>query len=242
MKPNTRHPAQREALEARARTLREQGLGMAEIAAEVGVPASTLYQWAARGRWRLCDLAADAAAVVVPGGPEALANTPAGDAQDTAPDAPSPPPEEAARFLMAQASRYGVAGQTARAAATARLARQFLDLSVREAEAAALKAQADQASRRQLPPELVGVPLDAHCFPLEFPPGWTLKRARAEGRDDLVPVEVLREDLIQRLALREPARPQLHAPPASAESQPGPDPQAQTPRRRQAPHVGIRRL
>ena len=242
MKPNTRHPAQREALEVRARALREQGVGMAEIAAEVGVPASTLYQWAARGRWRLCDLAADAGAVVVPAGPQALANTPAGDTQDTAPDAPSLPAHEAARFLMAQASRYGVAGQTARAAATARLARQFLDLSVREAEAAALKAQADQASRRQLPSELVGVPLDAHCFPLEFPPGWTLKRARAEGRDDLVPVEVLREEVRQMLFPGDPAGPQLHAPPASAGSQPGPDPQAQTPRRREAPHVGIRRL
>ena len=113
---------------------------------------------------------------------------------------------------------------------------------MREAEAAAQQAQADQASRRQLPSELVGAPLDAHCFPLEFPPGWTLKRARAEGRDDLIPIEVLREDLRQRFCGSEPARPQDYAPPASAESEPGPDPQAQTPRRRQAPHVGIRRL
>ena len=44
------------ALEARARALRLDGASMAEIERATGVPASTLYQWSARGGWRLCDL------------------------------------------------------------------------------------------------------------------------------------------------------------------------------------------
>ncbi len=221
-------------------------MGTAEIAAEVGVPASTLYQWAARGRWRQCDLAEAAVeGTAAPGRFEVRAEAQTGAA---APDLPSLPPNEAARYLMAQASRYGVGGQIAKAAATARLARQFLDLSVREAEAAALKAQADQKSRRQLPPELVGVPLDAHCFPLEFSPGWTLKRAEAEGRDDLIPIEVLREDLRQRLFGRDDATSEQDGVPTpspepapDAAPDPAPEPQP-TLRRREGPHVSIRRL
>lgn len=219
--------------------MREQGVGTAEIAAEVGVPASTLYQWAARGHWRQCDLAE--AAVVVPAAPGRAEAGRAAEAEDIAGGLPSLPPDEAARYLMAQASRYGVGGQIVKAAATARLARQFLDLSVREAEAAALKAQADQKSRRQLPSELVGVPLDAHCFPLEFPPGWTLKRARAEGRDELIPIEVLREDLRQRYCCDEPAEPQTYIPSAEPEPDPAPEPQPNY-RRREGPHPSIRRL
>ncbi len=46
----------RAALEARARALRRDGASMAEIERETGVPAPTLHQWAARGKWRLCDL------------------------------------------------------------------------------------------------------------------------------------------------------------------------------------------
>lgn len=218
---------------------------MAEVSRALSVPTSTLYQWAARGQWRQADLA-EAAVVgqAAPGRFEAGAEADT-DAQTgaAAPDVPNLPPDEAARYLMARASRYGVGGQIAKAAATARLARQFLDLSVRAAEAEALKAQADLKSRRQLPPELVGMPLDAHCFPLEFPPGWTLKRARAEGRNDLIPIEVLREDLRHRFCHDEPAEPQTGIPSPEPEPNPDPAPEPQPPfRRRERPHVSIRRL
>jgi len=52
-----RTPAVRQALERRARALREAGRAMADVERETGVPVSTLYQWAARGGWRACDLA-----------------------------------------------------------------------------------------------------------------------------------------------------------------------------------------
>ena len=56
MAGQVRTQAARRALEARARALRAGGAAMAEIEAETGVPVSTLYQWAARGKWRLGDL------------------------------------------------------------------------------------------------------------------------------------------------------------------------------------------
>jgi hypothetical protein len=51
----------RERLEREARALRVAGHSMPEVARRVDVPASTLYQWAAAGRWRGCDLAEAAA-------------------------------------------------------------------------------------------------------------------------------------------------------------------------------------
>lgn len=41
--------------------MRVEGIPMPEVALRVGVPASTLNQWAAAGRWRACDLAEAAA-------------------------------------------------------------------------------------------------------------------------------------------------------------------------------------
>jgi len=55
-----RTPKQRAALERQAKALRAQGAAMAEIERATGVPVSTLYQWAARGGWRGCDLAREA--------------------------------------------------------------------------------------------------------------------------------------------------------------------------------------
>jgi hypothetical protein len=51
----------RERLEREARALRVAGHSMPEVARRVDVPASTLYQWAAAGGWRGCDLAEAAA-------------------------------------------------------------------------------------------------------------------------------------------------------------------------------------
>jgi hypothetical protein len=51
-----RTPEQRAELERQAKALRAQGASMAEIERATGVPVPTLYQWAARGGWRACDL------------------------------------------------------------------------------------------------------------------------------------------------------------------------------------------
>ena len=55
-----RTPEQRAELERQAKALRAQGAAMAEIERATGVPVPTLYQWAARGGWRACDLAREA--------------------------------------------------------------------------------------------------------------------------------------------------------------------------------------
>jgi transposase-like protein len=44
-------------IEREARTLRERGHTMIEISQTLGVPASTLYRWAAENSWRGRDLA-----------------------------------------------------------------------------------------------------------------------------------------------------------------------------------------
>tara|TARA_R110000868_G_scaffold101630_5_gene279781 strand:- start:67542 stop:68195 length:654 start_codon:yes stop_codon:yes gene_type:complete len=164
---------------------------MAEISAEVGVPASTLYQWAARGKWRLGDLAADQGLAL-----PASAATSGTEVEDWM---PALPVTETAGLLMEQASRHGLAGQLPRAAAAARLAKQLLELAVQEAEARIAQAAADRKTRRQLPPELVGIPLNRDCSPQHFPPGWDLERALAGKRQELIPLEVLREHLAERL-------------------------------------------
>ncbi len=55
-----RTPEQRAELERQAKALRLAGASMAEIERATGVPVPTLYQWAARGGWRACDLAREA--------------------------------------------------------------------------------------------------------------------------------------------------------------------------------------
>ena len=189
-----RNPDEREALQARARALREQGLTLAQVSDEIGVSETTLNRWARRGGWRLTDIAGTA--------PGADGAVPDADIPDDIPDLPA---EEAGSVLVSRASRYALAGQMARSAVAARLARQLIELSLRQAEVAALKAKADLSSRRRLPPELVGVPLDANCSPLEFPEGWDMARAQRDGRMDLVPIERLRDDLRERLILNPPA-------------------------------------
>ena len=201
-----RDPDERAALQAQARALREQGLTLAQVSDEIGVSETTLNRWARHGGWRLTDIAG-----AVPGGDGAA---PDADIPD---DIPELPAEEAGSVLVSRASRYALAGQMARSAVAAKLARQLIELSLRQAEVAALKAKADLSSRRRLPPELVGVPLDANCSPLEFPEGWDLARARRDDRMDLVPIECLREDLRERLVLRDPAKPQVYRPPAGRE-------------------------
>lgn len=44
-------------INAEARAMREAGRPMLEIARAVGVPASTLYRWAAENDWRGVDIA-----------------------------------------------------------------------------------------------------------------------------------------------------------------------------------------
>ena len=189
-----RDEVERARLQARARALREQGLTMAQVSDETGVSETTLNRWARRGSWRLSDMAGKAPGVAAV---SLDANIPD--------DIPDLPPEEAASVLVARASRYALAGQMARSAVAARLARQLIELSLRQAEVAALKATADLASRRRLPAELVGLPLDEDCRPLEFPEGWDMARAEKEGRMDLVPIERLRDDLRERLIVNPPA-------------------------------------
>ncbi|MEQ8406343.1 MAG: hypothetical protein RKE49_14700 [Oceanicaulis sp.] len=75
-----RHPEFRAELEARAKALREGGASMSEVERETGVPASTLYQWAARGGWRACDLAQEAVRAAM-------------EDQHPAQDAPDPNPD-----------------------------------------------------------------------------------------------------------------------------------------------------
>jgi len=167
---------------------------MAQVSDEIGVAETTLNRWARRGGWRLADMASKAPGVAAV---SRDANIPD--------DIPDLPPEEAASVLVARASRYALAGQMARSAAAAKLAQQLIELSLRQAEAAALKAKADLSSRRRLPAELVGLPLDENCLPLEFPEGWNMARAHKEGRMDLVPIERLRDDLRERLIVNPPA-------------------------------------
>lgn len=207
-----RDPDEREALQARARALREQGLTLAQVSDAIGVSETTLNRWARCGGWRLTDMAGTA--------PGADGAAPDADIPDDIPDLPA---EEAGAVLVSRASRYALAGQMARSAVAAKLGRQLIELSLRQAEVAALKAKADLSSRRRLPPELVGVPLDANCRPLEFPEGWDMARAERDGRMDLVPIERLRDDLRQRLILRQPASPQVYRPQASREGGRGGD-------------------
>ena len=63
----------RAGLEARAKAMRREGASMAEIERETGVPAPTLHQWAARGKWRLCDLEGESFLSSGPSGPSVLA-------------------------------------------------------------------------------------------------------------------------------------------------------------------------
>jgi hypothetical protein len=67
-----RTPEQRAELERQAKALRAQGASMAEIERATGVPVPTLYQWAARGGWRACDLA-ELSLSSGPSGPSVLA-------------------------------------------------------------------------------------------------------------------------------------------------------------------------
>ncbi|WP_417496205.1 hypothetical protein [Maricaulis sp.] len=112
---------------------------MAEISRVLSVPASTLYQWAARGEWRLQDLAD--------------AELPADLA---APDRPAPeesgePPTalEAAQSMLEQAGRAAVAGQIMRSERAAKLARQLFGL--------AEQAQRVEAAEAALHPKEVGL-------------------------------------------------------------------------------------
>tara|TARA_R110002124_G_scaffold120911_4_gene279218 strand:- start:589 stop:1368 length:780 start_codon:yes stop_codon:yes gene_type:complete len=192
-----RNPDMRAALQARARSLREQGLTLAQVSDEIDVSETTLNRWARQGGWRLADIAGTAPDQFDPG-----ERAPDADIPD---DIPAVPAEEAASVLVARATRYALAGQMARSAVAAKLAQQLIELSLRQAEVAALKVQTDLKSGRRLPPELVGVPLDETCRPLEYPEGWDLARAERAGRMDLVPVERLRDDLYERLVVNPPA-------------------------------------
>jgi len=52
-----RTPEETDALKARAREMRAGGASVTETAQALGLPASTLYRWAAEGGWRGRDLA-----------------------------------------------------------------------------------------------------------------------------------------------------------------------------------------
>ncbi|WP_417476015.1 hypothetical protein [Maricaulis sp.] len=197
-----RNPDARAALQARARSLREQGLTLAQVSDEIDVSETTLNRWARQGGWRLADIAGTAPNESAPDQSGSGERAPDADIPD---DIPAVPAEEAASVLVARATRYALAGQMARSAVAAKLAQQLIELSLRQAEVAALKVQTDLKSGRRLPPELVGVPLDETCRPLEYPEGWDLARAERAGRMDLVPVERLRDDLYERLVLNPPA-------------------------------------
>ncbi len=99
--------------------MRGDGWSMAEISRVLSVPASTLYQWAARGEWRLQDLA-DAELPAELAAPDRPAPEESGDA---------PTALEAAQSMLEQAGRAAVAGQIMRSERAAKLARQLFGLA-----------------------------------------------------------------------------------------------------------------
>ena len=129
----TRRPPELVAsLEARARRMRAEGHRMADISRAVGVPTPTLYQWAARGQWRLEDMAEPVAA-----GPD----IPAPEA-DTAIDEDAEPPTalEAAQAVLELAGLEAARGQLVRSERAAKLARQLFLLAEQAQRVAAAEA------------------------------------------------------------------------------------------------------
>jgi len=96
---------------------------MADITRAVGVPVPTLYQWAARGQWRLEDLAEP---VVQPVEPQILDPDP-----DRVIDEDAEPPTalEAAQAVLELAAVEGARGRLVRSERAAKLARQLFLLA-----------------------------------------------------------------------------------------------------------------
>lgn len=144
MAGRARHPDEKARLEAQAKALRAQGVDMVTVSEAVGVPVPTLYQWAARGKWRFADMAAEQAR-------EALADREAqsaaaedeavaGSAASTAPETAAPPapppdasPERIARRVLAQSAAAAATGDVVAAEKLARLAQRLVD-TVRKAQ------------------------------------------------------------------------------------------------------------
>lgn len=116
--------------------MRAQGLDMAAVSEAVGVPVPTLYQWAARGKWRFSDLAEQEAETL----PEAestpatkMLPVPVGTT-DADPAATDDPPETIARRVLAQSAAAAARGEVAKAETLARLAQRLVD-TARKAQA-----------------------------------------------------------------------------------------------------------
>jgi len=94
---------------------------MADISRAVGVPTPTLYQWAARGQWRLEDMAEPVP--VEPDIPSPEADTPIDK------DADPPTALEAAQAVLELAGLEAARGQLVRSDRAAKLARQLFLLA-----------------------------------------------------------------------------------------------------------------
>ena len=107
---------------------------MADISRVVGVPVPTLYQWAARGQWRLEDLAEPG---VQPVEPQILDPDP-----DTVIDEDAVPPTalEAAQTVLELAAVEGASGRLVRSERAAKLARQLFLLAEQAQRVAAAEA------------------------------------------------------------------------------------------------------
>jgi AcrR family transcriptional regulator len=105
---------------------------MADISRAVGVPTPTLYQWAARGQWRLEDMMEP---VVLPAAAEIID-------PDTIIDEDAEPPTalEAAQAVLELAALEGARGRLARSDQAAKLARQLFLLAEQAQRVAAAEA------------------------------------------------------------------------------------------------------
>lgn len=109
---------------------------MAAVSEAVGVPVPTLYQWAARGKWRFSDLAAqESEPEPEPESAPVTGMLPAPkDMSDVDPAAADDPPETIARRVLAQSAAAAARGEVAKAETLARLAQRLVD-TARKAQA-----------------------------------------------------------------------------------------------------------
>jgi len=127
---NPRTEDERAALEARARALREAGLPMIEVSSRGGVPAPTLFRWAAENGWRGHELRKAGSDARAKAAREAAKGDPAFiDARKLAPpDTPAGPDavREAAAKAVTAAMHFAETGDPRRAEAALKLAQRFL--------------------------------------------------------------------------------------------------------------------
>ncbi len=130
---NPRTEDERAALEARARALREAGLPRIEVSSRVGVPAPTLFRWAAENGWRGHELRKAGSDARAKAAREATKADPAFlEARKPAPLtelAGGREAKDAAARAVAAAVHYAEAGDARRAEAALKIAQRFLAIA-----------------------------------------------------------------------------------------------------------------